>query len=394
MAVESKRNTSNSCISDDINDKLNILLDTFKTLKSNQTKIINMQKTTNERIKSIEEKLDQLNHEKEPTDIIETKLNDVEKNVTQEVKAKLDFMEESLTNKLKVQENAVKEKLDQLNHEKEPTDIIETKLNDVEKNVTQEVKTKLDFIEESLTNKLKIQENAVKEKISTYANSVKKNIKDNQLTKQEISAINSSFKELRTDVVKKIDQEKEEAIKATKKLNVCIYNVPESKETSRVKSQEEDVNKLKQILRNKIALNNTDIKTLYRKGEKEENKVRPIIMKFNNPDKRLELLKLRGLKYKEASEEINNNEEDEGDNEGKLHKEASEEINNNEEDNEGKISYIFVHPDRTKLEQEQHRKLVSQLKQRKLKGEKDISIRNGKIIKYLPFRSDTQFNWV
>ena len=362
MAVESKRNTSNSCISDDINDKLNILLDTFKTLKSNQTKIINMQKTTNERIKSIEEKLDQLNHEKEPTDIIETKLNDVEKNVTQEVK------------------------------------------------------TKLDFIEESLTNKLKIQENAVKEKISSYANSVKKNIKDNQLTKQEISAINSSFKELRTDVVKKIDQEKEEAIKATKKLNVCIYNVPESKETSRVKSQEEDVNKLKQILRNKIALNNTDIKTLYRKGEKEENKVRPIIMKFNNPDKRLELLKLRGLKYKEASEEINNNEEDEGDNEGKLHKEASEEINNNEEgekdnerkihkeaseeinnneeDNEGKISYIFVHPDRTKLEQEQHRKLVSQLKQRKLKGEKDISIRNGKIIKYLPFRSDTQFNWV
>ena len=88
----------------------------------------------------------------------------------------------------------IEEQLDQLKQTVEPKEKIENKLECMEVN---------------LTNKLKLQENSVNAKISSYAHTVKKNIEENEETKKEISAINSNFKELKTDVGKKLHQEKE-----------------------------------------------------------------------------------------------------------------------------------------------------------------------------------------
>ena len=143
------------------------------------------------------------------------------------------------------------------------------------------------------------------------------------------------------------------------------------------------------------------------------------------------MLKLRGLKFEEVEEEEPKNEETNieeidhnGEDEEPKNKESNtEEIDHNgkEKENENsekviaiigkkenensanhsvdhikktKTSYIFIHPDRTTQEQEEHRKLVTILRERKKKGEKNIFIKNGKITTYQPFRDDTQFNWV
>ena len=44
-------------------------------------------------------------------------------------------------------------------------------------------------------------------------------------------------------------------------------------------------------------------------------------------------------------------------------------------------NYIYVAPDRTKLETEKHINLVSELKARRTQGEFDLVIRNGSIVK-------------
>ena len=146
-------------------------------------------------------------------------------------------------------------------------------------------------------------------------------------------------------------------------------------------------------------------------------------MKFNNQEKRLELLKLRALKYIESNEEIetrkeetktedNNNcengqvlqksdgisEETNGEVNNNCNKEKNDEKTGEKSDKTSipkeKITYIFVHPDRTKQEQEEHRELVKTLKERKGNGESNLHIKDGKIVKYQPFREATQFCWV
>ena len=139
------------------------------------------------------------------------------------------------------------EKIEDLKCEKGTTETIENKLNDIEKNVTQEVKTNIEVMEISLTNKLENQEKAVQEKIKSYANTVSKNIDENEITKKEISSINLNFKELKTDVTKKLNEDKENKIKARKEMNVCLYRVPESKNTNAEISLKDDIKILKKI---------------------------------------------------------------------------------------------------------------------------------------------------
>ena len=91
----------------------------------------------------------------------------------------------------------------------------------------------------------------------------------------------------------------------------------------------------------------------------------------HNKEKRLELLKLRRLKFTKTNESID----------GETSNDSLEFFN------------IFISPDRTKAEQEQHKKLVLELKERINNGEPGLYIRNGKILKYQPFRGDAQLFW-
>ena len=54
---------------------------------------------------------------------------------------------------------------------------------------------------------------------------------------------------------------------------------------------------------------------------------------------------------------------------------------------------IYISPDRTKLQREEHKKLVAEMKARKKNGEKDIGIRDRKIVNIEPFRPNPQSYW-
>ena len=98
-----------------------------------------------------------------------------------------------------------------------------------------------------------------------------------------------------------------------------------------------------------------------RKKSNTSSPPRPIIIKFTSLEKRSEILSLRNVFY-------------------------------TTKDN-SKIP-IYICPDRTIKEQEEHKKLVKQLKERREKGEENIKISNGKIVEYtLPFRANAQSVW-
>ena len=159
---------------------------------------------------------------------------------------------------------------------------------------------------------------------------------------------------------RKAERESEQKSREQKALNVCIFNIPESDADSIEDQYKEDVSKFKEILSNEIVLEKEDVKAFYRIGqEAKSSKPRPIILKLTNEDVRRKLLMLRNLIFTNSSNECK----------------------------------VFINPDRTKKEQEAHRKLLSELKERKSKGEENIVIRNGKIIEFLPFRRNPQLFW-
>ena len=82
-------------------------------------------------------------------------------------------------------------------------------------------------------------------------------------------------------------------------------------------------------------------------------------MKFSTLQKKIEILKLRNLYIKHENENIQ----------------------------------IYINPDRTYNERIKQKKLLEELKTRREAGEENILIRNGKIMKALPFRFDPQSDW-
>jgi hypothetical protein len=113
-------------------------------------------------------------------------------------------------------------------------------------------------------------------------------------------------------------------------------------------------------LHDKVKLEKDDVKAMYRIGQKNDStKPRPIIIKFSSIDTKIEVLKLRNILY-----------------------------NDLESDHR-----IFITPDRTRKEQAKHKELTKILKERRLKGEQNLVIRNGKIVQLQPFRPNPQLYW-
>ena len=146
--------------------------------------------------------------------------------------------------------------------------------------------------------------------------------------------------------------------------NVCIFNVPEPNNEDEEINYKQDIQNLRKIFENKVPLQMEDLTDVVRlppnKTKAKSSNPRPIIMKFKTIEKRNEILQSRNLILVEN--DITHN--------------------------------IYVQPDRTKREQEEHKLLRDELKSLREKGEDNIAIRNGKIV-YLrtPFRSDPQRFW-
>ena len=98
---------------------------------------------------------------------------------------------------------------------------------------------------------------------------------------------------------------------------------------------------------------------MYRIGTEDSKKPRPLIIKFSSVDMKNEITKLKNIVY-------------------------------NDEKGEHKL---FITPDRTRKEQAEYKELVLKLRERKLNGEQNIGIRNGKIVQLQPFRPDPRIFW-
>ena len=141
-----------------------------------------------------------------------------------------------------------------------------------------------------------------------------------------------------------------------KKMNLCLFNLPESDALDDSTSYADDMVKLKCIFFPKEGFNPDHVKHAYRIGKKCENKVRPIVMKFSEPETRLNVLKMTDLKYLHHSETVK----------------------------------LYINIDKTKQQVQEYKTLLSELK---IRGDPDLIIRNNKIVRKQSFRPTPQSVW-
>ncbi len=235
---------------------------------------------------------------------------------------------------------------------------------------TQDIKTQVKKLENSLESKLKAleqkifnrvdtQQNHLDKNIKSFADAVKNKLEQNNTTTSALDTLNNEVKTLKTNIEDNINTERERNLKKSKANNIILFNVPESK-GDKQEEYKNDVEKIKSILE-ELDLGKEDVKQMFRIGKSSAERPRPIIMKFNNEEKRNNALKLRNIYYKDTQTREN--------------------------------IKIFITIDRTVNEQIQHKKLVQQLKEMKSQGKENLFIRNGEIVSILPFRPNPQHYW-
>ena len=144
-----------------------------------------------------------------------------------------------------------------------------------------------------------------------------------------------------------------------KKMNLCMFNIPESSAMDDSECYSDDMIKLKSILFPRQGFNPEHVQHAFRIGKKSDHKIRPIVIKFTDEETRLNVLKMKDLTYTENSEIVN----------------------------------IYVNVDKTKQQVLEHKKLLQELMNRRDSGETNLVIRNGKIVQKQPFRPSPQSVW-
>ena len=247
-------------------------------------------------------------------------------------------MSEFYRNLNKKIENIEKQILLQENH----------KLNDKVSKLEKYIEQKFKCLEEKFIAKVDHQKEDINKSIKLYneaASAVNK--KSKKETTTVITNLNENIKTIKSTIEDKIESEKEQRIQKAKSNNLIIFNVPESK-GSTSEAYEEDIQKIQQIFTKKIGLQENDLKDVYRRKIKDTSKTRPIILKFNNMEKRQEALKARDLYY--------------------IEEETKE------------ITRIGVDIDRTIEQQKIRKKLVQDLKQRKSQGIENVRIIGDQVV--------------
>ncbi len=140
----------------------------------------------------------------------------------------------------------------------------------------------------------------------------------------------------------------EEAEIERRKPNLIFFGVPESSSTDSSARMLEDFHLVKSLYEDKVDIEPQNVKSIFRIGKADDRgRNRPLLLKFESVDLKNNLLR--------NSKDI------------QLRK-----------DNE--IVRIGVSPDRTQKQREIHKSLVVQLRERMTNGERNMVIRNGKII--------------
>ena len=238
----------------------------------------------------------------------------------------------------------------------------------IEKSI--DIRKELNELKQTLTNRINELENLIGTKadnqqkdILTYANAVKGITKDANTTEttKVLKSIDERITDMSTNISVINDSEKETALITQKSKNLCIFNIPESEDTEIETKYKHDVSIVQKIIGYKEEIQN-DIVRIVRRGVRtsEQARPRPVILTFSTIETRQKVLQMRDVKH-------------------------------TNEDNT--IIPIYISPDRTRKQQEEHRQLVLQLKKRKADGETNIGIRNGRIVALQPFRRNPQLYW-
>ena len=111
----------------------------------------------------------------------------------------------------------------------------------------------------------------------TYAEALQTNATKSEETKKVISNINNNFKHLQNNIQTKLEQDKEAEEREKKKLNVILFNIPESTSENTEEQEDEDIAFLKKIFSEKIVLKQEDIKAIYRLPRNKNNSNSPTI---------------------------------------------------------------------------------------------------------------------
>ena len=221
--------------------------------------------------------------------------------------------------------------------------------------------SKLEEIKEELKHEIKLEKGKLGENVKTYSALVKQNIEQNKQRNVVISKISKELKTVNTNIVNKMESENESRAKERKALNVCIFNIPETRSEDLEEKYIGDLHKVKEILDNKINFQKDDLVEMFRVGRNDDSKTRPLVLKLANKEIKEKLLKLRNLEYRENNE----------------------------------ITRIYINPDKTKAEIEEYKKLRKELIERRANGDgsENIGIRGNKIVNLRPFRKDPRSYW-
>ena len=223
-------------------------------------------------------------------------------------------------------------------------------------NSLKELSKQLDQVKHELKKEIRSQK-------ESYAQVTKKSLDIETKRDDEISSINNNLKIVSSNIATNIETKAESEAKNRKSHNVCIFNIPESAADDPTSKAKDDLKIFLDLVTDKVPLNKEDIKAFYR-IDTTSTKSKPIILKLSDPNTRNELLKLRNLKITHS----------------------------------GQVTNDFIQPDRAKKEQQIHKKLVAELREKRNTANKNGSgekfiIKNDKVIKLQPFRINPQFLW-
>ena len=188
-------------------------------------------------------------------------------------------------------------------------------------------------------------------------NKLEEIIRSNAEIKQELEEEKKKVAKLESGMEAKIKEiVNEEKEKEKRAGNIIIRGFPESDKDDETEAREDDLITVKQLLQQILPAENIvgEIVDLHRLGRRREgSEARPrgikVIMKRDSH------IKEKIFKAKESRQKINR-----------------------------KFPYLKFFPDRTKLEQEKYHLLVQDLKERSNNGERNLMIRDLKIIQRTP----------
>ena len=182
---------------------------------------------------------------------------------------------------------------------------------------------------------------------ASYADAVKRScaeavssVKSSVMPPQPLPSVNigqQAAKEISGMLDNHMDKER-------RKCNVVIYNLPEETGDSQAERSEKDILKFREIVKKELHLN-IRITRAFRAGKQTPGRPRLLIASLENVETKLELLKL------------------------------ARQLRNSTEWNS-----LFVNPDLTLKEREEGKKLREELIRRKMAGETNLYIRQGRIV--------------